>query len=232
MKIRILFKNYFIKYNKENKFIGNFDTLKFFVQIIISEMDTSFDEDYYGILKISTNASASEIKKAFRSRSLETHPDKNPDNANAEKEFLLVTKAYQILSDDKAKNAYDAVIKLRMARKRKNDAMDAQRKKMKVDLETKESESRQLREEKAKKQFQRELERIKEANLKMKENYQEKFQKEVLIQQDQIKKKENESNSTSTPTEEVKPPSTVSGKEFKAFENDILARMMSFQKKQ
>ena len=59
-------------------------------------------EDYYDILGISKNASSSEIKKAYRKKAIEYHPDKNPDNPQAAEEiFKKITFAYGILSDKK-----------------------------------------------------------------------------------------------------------------------------------
>ncbi|MFC1649416.1 DnaJ C-terminal domain-containing protein [Patescibacteria group bacterium] len=64
--------------------------------------------DYYDILGVSKGASASEIKSAYRKQALEWHPDKHKDNKEAaEKRFKEVNEAYQILSDDSKRKAYD-----------------------------------------------------------------------------------------------------------------------------
>ena len=62
--------------------------------------------DPFEILKITPEATKSEIKKAFRKRSLETHPDKNPDDPLAASKFLQVTKAHQALTDEDAIENY------------------------------------------------------------------------------------------------------------------------------
>ncbi len=64
--------------------------------------------DYYDILGVSKDASAKDIKSAYRKKALEWHPDKNPDNKEeAEEKFKEINEAYQILSDDEKKQAYD-----------------------------------------------------------------------------------------------------------------------------
>jgi len=63
--------------------------------------------DYYSVLEISREASADEIKKAYRKKALQFHPDKNPGDAEAEKRFKEVSEAYEVLSDDKKKQLYD-----------------------------------------------------------------------------------------------------------------------------
>jgi len=65
-------------------------------------------KDYYGILGVPRDASASQIKKAYHMLALKHHPDKNPDNRDeAEKKFKDVSEAYDVLSDDKKKQVYD-----------------------------------------------------------------------------------------------------------------------------
>ena len=56
-------------------------------------------EDYYEILGVSKNASASEIKKAYRKKAIEFHPDKNPNDKVAEAKFKKAAEAYEILGN-------------------------------------------------------------------------------------------------------------------------------------
>ncbi len=63
--------------------------------------------DYYEVLGVSKGASASEIKKAYRKKAIEFHPDKNPDNKEAEANFKEAAEAYEILSDADKKARYD-----------------------------------------------------------------------------------------------------------------------------
>ena len=63
--------------------------------------------DYYEVLGVSKSASAQELKKAYRRVAMKYHPDRNPDNAEAEEKFKEASEAYEVLSDDQKKAAYD-----------------------------------------------------------------------------------------------------------------------------
>jgi len=63
--------------------------------------------DYYEVLGVSKNASAEDIKKAYRKLAMQYHPDRNPGNAEAEKKFKEASEAYEVLKDDNKRANYD-----------------------------------------------------------------------------------------------------------------------------
>lgn len=63
--------------------------------------------DYYEVLGISRNATAEEIKKAYRKKAIEYHPDKNPGDKDAEEKFKEAAEAYEVLGDANKRARYD-----------------------------------------------------------------------------------------------------------------------------
>lgn len=63
--------------------------------------------DYYEVLGVDRNATADEIKKAYRSLAFKYHPDKNPGNTEAEEKFKEAAEAYSVLSDEAKRQRYD-----------------------------------------------------------------------------------------------------------------------------
>ena len=64
--------------------------------------------DYYKILGVTKTASEEEIKKAYRAKALQYHPDKNQGNAAAEEMFKKINEAYSVLSDPAKRTQYDS----------------------------------------------------------------------------------------------------------------------------
>ena len=63
--------------------------------------------DYYELLGVARGVDQKELKSAFRKLAMKHHPDRNPDNPDAEKKFKEINQAYEILKDDQKRAAYD-----------------------------------------------------------------------------------------------------------------------------
>ncbi|MBQ0785301.1 MAG: DnaJ domain-containing protein, partial [Amphritea sp.] len=63
--------------------------------------------DFYDVLDVARDASDRDIKKAYRRMAMKHHPDRNPDDKEADEAFKEVSEAYEILSDNQKKAAYD-----------------------------------------------------------------------------------------------------------------------------
>ena len=63
--------------------------------------------DYYEVLGVSRNATADELKKAYRKMAVKYHPDKNPGDAEAESRFKEISEAYDVLGDEQKRHLYD-----------------------------------------------------------------------------------------------------------------------------
>ncbi|CAH3150148.1 unnamed protein product [Porites evermanni] len=168
---------------------------------------------YYEILGVSRDSSEKEITKAYRKKALKCHPDKNPDDPAAVELFHELSKALEVLTDLKAKAAYDAVLKAKERARLRTQALDAKRKKFKQDLEQREDAARVNKEndEMAAKNLQAEIERLREEGSKLLQEQQE------LLKQQLNKEKEGSLDKTSN--QDVAPKLKV---RWKSKKSDLL----------
>ncbi len=68
-----------------------------------------FEKDYYQVLGVPKNASAADIKKAYRKLAQQFHPDANPGNTDAEDRFKEISSAYDVVGDEDTRKRYDEV---------------------------------------------------------------------------------------------------------------------------
>ena len=101
-------------------------------------------EDFWQVLGLDPGASKTDVQRAYRKKSLAVHPDRykgdNPEWAT--EEFLRLTRAKEVLEDDKARAAFEALQRARTAHREKQEAQDAGRRKLREDLEAREEAAR------------------------------------------------------------------------------------------
>ncbi len=127
------------------------------------------DMDLYQLFGVDETATIDMIKKAYRKRALEAHPDKNPDNKEAaEQKFVLLGKALEVLGTEACKAAYDAVRKARREKEKRDSLLDDKRKKLKNALEEREKWAREkaelhtekMKQSREEEKFQSEVDRL------------------------------------------------------------------------
>ncbi|PNS19193.1 Pre-mRNA-splicing factor cwf23 [Sphaceloma murrayae] len=104
-------------------------------------------QDYYALLEVAEGATESEIRKAYRRTALKYHPDKNAGDTAAVEKFHILQIAYDVLSDASAKAIYDSGRQARREKELRERAFSDRRRRMKEDLERRESGFKRMREE-------------------------------------------------------------------------------------
>ncbi|KAI7870717.1 hypothetical protein BDF14DRAFT_1768555 [Spinellus fusiger] len=129
-------------------------------------------EDYYVLLGIDISSNEKAITKAYRSKALKVHPDKNP-SPDAAALFHALTEAYEVLKDTKAKAAYDALYRARLEKKKKEMEMDSKRRKAREELEGRENAAKKTKTDlsEAEAAYKAELARLREEGAKRRQEY-------------------------------------------------------------
>ncbi len=81
--------------------------MPFVPSVSLREIEHMSKRDYYEVLGVEKGASEAELKKAYRRLAMKFHPDRNPDDENAEEKFKEATEAYEVLTDANKRAAYD-----------------------------------------------------------------------------------------------------------------------------
>ncbi|KAL3985788.1 DnaJ domain family protein [Acanthocheilonema viteae] len=144
------------------------------------------DFDPYKMLDLKPECTDTEIVKAFRKAALKWHPDKNPDRKQAAQEmFLKISKAFELLSDAAARAAYDHVLATRTARavyvQRRQKNESEKRRKLREELERREANvlNVQQDEEKARKELEKEIQRLRKEGSKLLQRERENIEREI-----------------------------------------------------
>ena len=162
---------------------------------------TTSATDFYEILGIPVDdISESALRKAFRKQSIKWHPDKNPDPAAAEK-FHMLTVAYDVLSDPATKAAYDNARTARLAKKRRAEAFDMQRRKMQEDLESREGTAKKQKTEQENEEarFQAQLAKLQEEGARLRQKREEALRAAAKEAEDQKEQAEEEERAKNVP---------------------------------
>ncbi|XP_044270759.1 dnaJ homolog subfamily C member 17 isoform X2 [Tribolium madens] len=142
------------------------------------------DLDLYEILEIEITSTVADIKKAYRKKALQCHPDKNPDNPNAAKEFHQLSRILEVLIDETARKAYDAVLKGRKEAAIRHKELDSKRRKLKEDLEARERRAAAgYKTKSADEKLKEEIERLRKEGSRQVEEELERIRQEVLEEQ-------------------------------------------------
>lgn len=150
-------------------------------------MEKVKDLDLYLLLGVDPDADETTIKKAYRKKALTCHPDKNPDNPKAAELFHQLSDALSVLTDEKAKKAYDNLLKAKKANELRNRQLDAERKKFKDDLEAREKAAfyRKSDEVLAGERLKAEIERLQKEGQRQLEEEQERL-KNILVTEEEV----------------------------------------------
>ncbi len=139
-------------------------------------------EDLYKFLSVEPDATQKEITSAYRRKARKCHPDKNPDDPKAAELFQKLSNALSILLDPAGKAAYDKWLKARHSAQRRHLELSTKRRKLKEELELRESQhvSNAAAEVAATTQMQKEIERLREEGLRIMKEQEEKLRQEFL----------------------------------------------------
>lgn len=122
-----------------------------------------------------------QVRRAYRKKALECHPDKNPDNPKASELFQKLTKALEVLLDEATRCAYDKLVKARAEVRQRHNALDERRKRFKEDLEEREKAASTLSSVSPEEKLKCDIERLRKEGAKL-------VQEEIRLLQEELLK--------------------------------------------
>lgn len=150
--------------------------------------------DLYEMLDIPPSSSPGDIKKAYRKKALQCHPDKNPDDPEAAKKFHQLSKILEILTDKAAKSAYDKVLKGRKEAAIRHHELDGKRRKLKEELEERERRAGRGPQKSEAQKLHEEIERLRKEGSRQVQEEIEKVLKEVNAEKNKVETEWDSSN--------------------------------------
>lgn len=150
--------------------------------------------DLYEMLDIPPSSSPGDIKKAYRKKALQCHPDKNPDDPEAARKFHQLSKILEILTDEAAKTAYDKVLKGRKEAAIRHQELDGKRRKLKEELEERESRAAKGPQKSEAEKLHEEIERLRKEGSRQVQEEIEKVLKEVNSEKNKFETEWDSSN--------------------------------------
>jgi len=201
------------------------------------------EKDLYKLFDIDEACTVEQIKKAYRTKALVLHPDKNLGNKEeAEKNFVELGKAFEILADKSARAAYDAVRRARREKAKRDELLDDKRRKLKEQLESREQAAREkaarqtneMRKNKEEENLSKEIERLRNEGSKLLEeemnfiNEQLRMEKKRVSSSFKNDKEEAKTKSTSQLPPRIKVSWTVKSEgSEKRLDEDLLRYLFS-----
>nr|CDS30024.1 dnaJ subfamily C 7 [Hymenolepis microstoma] len=119
--------------------------VRLFVPGLVMALD--FDVDLYQYFGLSIDSSLKEIKKAYKAKAKELHPDKNKDDPKAKENFQKLKEYHDVLLDPVLKQEYDKRIRSRLAAAKRHSELNSERRRLKEELEAREKEAMARRKE-------------------------------------------------------------------------------------
>ncbi|KAI9796100.1 MAG: hypothetical protein M1833_006522 [Piccolia ochrophora] len=162
------------------------------------------DHDFYALLDVTSASSPTDIRRAYRKTALKYHPDKNAHDPSAVEKFHLLQIAYDVLSDEAVKTAYDAARAARLAKQRQRQLFEGKRRQMMDDLERRERGVKRDRDEEvdAEETLRREVARLAEDGKRRRREREEMLRKEALEEEQE----QQDPTAASTPQKTTAPP--------------------------